>query len=423
MAGEDLKPRVIALEILNEIMFAGKDYSALTETGTAFDALPAQDKAWISMTLLTCLRRMGQINDIMARFVTKEPSGKAKEVLNIIRLGAVQAVFMETPPHAVVNTSVELAAARGFTPMKGMVNAVLRRICEKRQEIAAKQDAAKLNMPGWLWNKLAKDWGAETARRISLSMQEQPALDITPLKKDGVFVNALELPTGSVRLNVQGAIKDLPGYNEGNWQVQDAAAAIPAKLFGDVKGKTVFDLCAAPGGKTAQLAAMGASVTAIDRSDKRLGRLRANMKRLSLNVNVVTADAALWQPPVKADAVLLDAPCSATGTLRRNPDVAINRTPADVVELVNLQKKLAKAASMMLKPGGVLVYCTCSLLKAEGEEIADFIVGLDGMRLLPLRKGEVTGIDEFIDEKGYMRIFPYFWGGMDGFFAARFERV
>jgi 16S rRNA (cytosine967-C5)-methyltransferase len=275
-------------------------------------------------------------------------------------------------------------------------------------------------------------YGEATARDIAAANGREPALDLS-VKNDapqwaeklGGFV----LPTGSVRAVVHGAVTALPGFDEGAWWVQDAAAALPARLLGDVAGRRVADLCAAPGGKTAQLAAAGAHVTAVDRSAQRLKRLRENLTRLSLDAEVVCADAAVWEA-APFDAVLVDAPCSSTGTIRRHPDVAWLKRPADILKLAALQRRLLERAVALTKPGGTIVYCTCSLEPEEGAAVvAELLAGDPGVRRVPLTPADVFGESALIGADGDLRTLPYHLpnsdsrlAGLDGFYAARLEK-
>jgi 16S rRNA (cytosine967-C5)-methyltransferase len=247
------------------------------------------------------------------------------------------------------------------------------------------------------------------------------------------------LPTGTVRTIASGPIPQLPGYDDGAWWVQDAAAALPAKLLCNslggplgetLRGKSVADLCAAPGGKTAQLALAGAQVVAVDRSAPRLERLRQNLLRLHLTAEIVKADAVQWQGG-PFDAVLVDAPCSSTGTIRRHPDIPWLKSEADLAKLTALQARLLDRAATLLKPGGTLVYCTCSLEKEEGEDqIANLLASDPGLRRDPIRAEEVAGYAELLTPAGELRTLPCHWpdpeprmGGLDGFYAARIHKT
>jgi 16S rRNA (cytosine967-C5)-methyltransferase len=223
-------------------------------------------------------------------------------------------------------------------------------------------------------------------------------------------------------------VTELEGFDKGTWWVQDAASAMPATLFGDVRGKTVIDLCAAPGGKTAQLAAAGAHVIAVDRSAQRMTTLHKNIERLGLAASVepVVSDSTIWRPKEPAPFVLLDAPCSATGTIRRHPDILHFKDPSDLLRLVDVQARLLRNAAEIVAPGGVLMYCTCSLQKDEGErQVTSFLSDRTDFSVLPINSGELGGSKDIIDDRGFARILPFHWaarGGIDGFFIARLVR-
>ena len=334
--------------------------------------LPGRDRAFARLLVATVLRRLGQIDALIADCLNTPLAPRAALVHDILRLGVAQLLFLRTPPHAAVATSVDIAQSRGFVSHKGLVNAVLRRLSVEGAERVEQQDAPRLNTPDWLWQSWSRTYGEATARAIAAAHLKEAPLDLT-LRDDARGRGApgstgVLLPTGTLRRAAGGALATLPGYAEGAWWVQDAAAALPARLFGDLAGREVVDLCAAPGGKTAQLATAGARVTAVDRSTRRLDRLVANLERLDLPVEAVGADALTWRPPQPVEAVLLDAPCSTTGAIRRHPDVPHLKVPEDVARLSVVQENLLRAAIDMLRPGGTLVYCTCSLEPEEGPE-------------------------------------------------------
>jgi 16S rRNA (cytosine967-C5)-methyltransferase len=310
-----------------------------------------------------------------------------------------------------------------------LLNAILRRVDRERAAWLEQTSEPSLNTPGWLWESWVAAYGAERAGEIAAAHLREPPLDITPKTDAAAWrdrLSATLLPIGSLRLPLDGPVESLPGFGEGAWWVQDAAAALPARLLGDVRGKRVIDLCAAPGGKTAQLAAAGADVIAVDRSAPRLERLNRNLTRLGLNAATVVADATLWRPDQPADAVLLDAPCSATGTIRRHPDVPWLKRPQDVAKLVALQSRLLQAAIEMIRPDGTIVFCTCSLQPEEGPaHIAALLLDGAPVERLPLRPADVGGLDSLIDVNGDLRTLPCHLseqGGIDGFFAARLCR-
>jgi len=394
------------------------------------DRLAPRDRAFARLLVATTLRRLGQIDRVIDGCLDKPLPRRAAAVRQLLRLGVCQLLFLGTPPHAAVDTSVALIAARGGEAgFKGLINAILRRVDREHPAWLEQTADPSLNAPAWLWESWVAAYGIERAGEIAAAHLREPPLDLTP-KSDAAGwhdrLGATLLPTGSLRLPRDGLIESLPGFAEGAWWVQDAAAALPARLLGEVAGKRVIDLCAAPGGKTAQLAAAGADVVAVDRSAPRLERLHNNLTRLDLNATTVVADAALWQPDHPADAVLLDAPCSATGTIRRHPDVPWLKRPEDIAKLVALQARLLQAAIAMVKPGGVIVFCTCSLQPEEGPAHIAALLRKDApVERLPIQPAEVGGFDELIDANGDLRTLPCHLsehGGIDGFFAARLRR-
>ncbi len=378
---------------------------------------PARDRAAAHRLAAATLRRLGTLDAALEPYLRREPPLPVRHVL---RLGAAGLLLLATPAHAAVATSVALARARGLAPFAGLVNAVLRRVAEQGSAALDALDGPRLDTPPWLWSS----WGAD-ARRIAEAHQREAPLDLT-LKPGAVPPPGSEaLPTGSARLPPGTRVPDLPGYAEGAFWVQDAAAALPARLLDARPGERVADLCAAPGGKTAQLALTGAQVTAVERDPKRVELLRRNLARLRLDAAAVEADALAWGEPAAFDAVLLDAPCTATGTIRRHPDVMRLRRPRDVATLAEAQSRLLAAASRLLRPGGRLIYAVCSL---QAEEGPGQLAGLDGLPLRPdpIRPEELPGLPQAVTPEGWLRTNPSLWaerGGMDGFFAARFRRL
>lgn len=392
-------------------------------------ALPPSDRAFARRIVATVLRRLGQIDAALEVFVRRPLPARAGTVRSALRIGAAQILFIGTPAHAAVNSTVELLTG-GDGAYRKLANAVLRRIAERRAEILAAQDAGRLNLPDWLWTSWLAAYGERVTRAIGEVASEDPPLDFTVKSDPEGWAERLGgrvLPTGTVRRPQSAVVPDLPGFREGAWWVQDAAAALPVRLLGPVAGQTVIDLCAAPGGKTAQLAAAGAKVIAVDRSAGRLRRLEANLNRLGLNARLVEADALEWRPERRVRHILLDAPCSATGTLRRHPEVRWLKTADDVARMSALQDRLLAAAVDMLEPGGTLVYCSCSLQPEEGEQRVGRLLaqGLP-VRRDPIRPEEVAGFSELISPEKDLRTLPCHLapqGGMDGFFAARLNRV
>jgi 16S rRNA (cytosine967-C5)-methyltransferase len=433
-----LGARRMAVRLLTGVLKQRKPLDEVLERVTedaAFAALEARDRAFARAIAMAGLRRTAQLRAIIAHFIEKPlPAGRG-QLDEILLSAAAQLVFLKSPPHAVINLAVhqvqEDKAARRF---QRLANAVLRRVSEMGETLMSRQNAAQMNTPEWLWERWFDVYGADDAHGIANQHLAEPPLDLT-VKSDAAGwaarLGGVALPTGSVRLAARGRIDELEGFGEGEWWVQDAAAALPARLMGEMGGKLVADLCAAPGGKTAQLAHGGAKVWAVDVSAPRLERLKANLTRLKLEAEIATADAAAWTPPEPLDAVLLDAPCTATGTIRRNPDVAHLKKPGDVTELAELQLRLIRHALEMLKPGGMLLYCTCSLEPDEGSgQIARLLAERSDVAFSPFNPDEVAGRGEWLDQHGALRTLPHYLqlsdpelSGMDGFYAARLVKA
>jgi 16S rRNA (cytosine967-C5)-methyltransferase len=429
-AESGMAARRAALELLREVLGRRRPLDDALAGHAGLAALETRDRAFARLLVATCLRRLGQIDGLLARHLSKPLPARDAAVHDVLRLGTAQLVFLETPAHAAVHQSVALVEAAGFRRLKALVNAVLRRIAENGAALAAAQDAARLNTPDWLWRSWVAAYGETVCRAIAEAHLAEPPLDLT-VPVDGArwaaLLGANVLPTGTLRRAAGGAVSELPGYGEGAWWVQDAAAALPARLLGDVAGRTVVDICAAPGGKTAQLAAAGARVIAVDRSATRLKRLEENLRRLKLTAETVAADGAEWRPQAPLPFVLLDAPCASTGAIRRHPDVPRLKTPQDVARLTVAQDRLLAAASLMLAPGGVLVYCVCSLEAEEGPERVAALMAMGApVKRLPIKPSEVSGLVELITADGDLRTLPCHLpnvGGMDGFYAARLVRL
>ncbi len=386
----------------------------------ALDRLPpgeARDRAAAHRLAATVLRRAGTLDAVLEPHMKRSPPDAVRLIL---RLGAAQLLLLDTPAHAAVATSVALARAQKLAPFSGMVNAVLRRVAEAGAGAMEELDSPRLDTPAWLW----ASWGSQ-ARAIAVAHQTEAPLDLTLMPGGQAPDGSEMLPTGSARLPSGTRVVDLPGLAAGTLWVQDAAAALPARLLAARPGEHVADLCAAPGGKAAQLAAAGAHVVAVEASERRLPRLRDNLARLRLAVEIVHADALAWRPAAPLDAVLLDAPCSATGTIRRHPDLPHIKRPQDLAALTAGQDRLIEAASAMLRPGGRLIYAVCSLQDEEG---AQRVQGLDrfGLAPSPFTADELVGVAEARTAAGALRTNPAMWaekGGLDGFFAARFVKT
>jgi len=394
--------------------------------------LEARDRAFVRRLVTVTLRRLGQLDAVIGHFLDRPLKGSARRISHILRLGAAQLLFLDTPPHAAVATMVELAGRErspALRRLKALVNAVLRKISREGAALVARQDAARLNTPDWLWQSWQTRFGPATARKVAAAILDETALDLTlhpAADRDALArrLDALTSPTGGLRLNARGRISDLPGYHEGLWWVQDAAAALPAQILAPRPGETVLDLCAAPGGKTAQIAAAGARVVAVDQSPRRMARVRDNLQRLGLTADLIAADGAAVPLDTAVDRVLLDAPCTATGTLRRHPDGKWIKAPADVAAMADLQARLLAAAVDYLKPGGTLVYCVCSLEAAEGpDQIARLLASGAPVERIPVCSREVHGLGEAILPEGDIQTLPFHGSGMDGFFISRLRRL
>jgi 16S rRNA (cytosine967-C5)-methyltransferase len=432
-----LAARRTAVSILRQVTERGVPLDALLDEGHGnphYRALEPRDRALVRAILGAALRRRGEIEVVLAHFLDRplpEGSGALSAILHV---GAAQILFLDIPDHAAVSLAVAQAGAdRRTGRARGLVNSVLRRIARERTEILARGGDARANTPGWLFARWTAAYGEAVAAAIAAAHLEPPPLDLSVRADAALWAERLGgtlLPTGTVRLAEAGRVPALPGYEEGAWWVQDAAAALPARMLGEVRGKRVADLCAAPGGKTGQLAAAGAEVTAVDISEARLRRLAGNLSRLGLQAQIEAADVLAWQPGRTFHAVLLDAPCTATGTIRRHPDIPWLKREEDVATLAALQARLLDRAADLVSPGGILVFCTCSLEPEEGEaQITPFLSRQPDFQLHPIASRDVSGLSHLLTPAGTLRTLPcHAFGpepvqrGMDGFFAARFRR-
>lgn len=431
-----LAARRVAADIVSGVLRQKRPLDELLET-TELGVLPERDRALVRTIVATVLRRLGTLRHLFAAMLERGVPRDAPQVEAMLLVGAAQILFLDVADHAAVDLSVRLAQAdRVAKRYSGLINAVLRRLAREGKSQLAALDTALLDTPDWLMSRWIAHYGETTARAIAAAHRQEPALDLTVKNNPNAWAEKLGgrvLPTGSVRLIASGPVTQLAGFDDGEWWVQDAAAALPARLLanslGDVRGKPVADLCAAPGGKTAQLAAAGAQVTAVDRSPGRLKRLKQNLDRLRLRAEIVEADAAEWQGG-PFDAVLLDAPCSSTGTIRRHPDIPWLKSESDLAKLAALQTRLLDNAARLLKPGGILVYCTCSLESEEGEQQIEALLGRNpDLALSPIETAEISDQAEFLTAAGAVRTLPCHWpdaeprlSGLDGFYAARTTR-
>ncbi len=406
-----LAARQAALALLTEVMEEGQTMAQVLaqRDGPLKGVVPA-DRARAQRLALQVVRQMEPVDKLLEPLLRKEPP---LLVMNILRL-AVTELAAGTAAHGVVNAAVELAQrGKRTAPMAGLVNAVLRKV-----PVGTALPGPAQRLPRWLRQPLVHAYGRDAVNAIEAVHASAPPLDITP--RGTVLPDGERLPTGSIRLVEPGQVSALPGFDSGDWWVQDAAAALAVPLLGVTAGEQVLDLCAAPGGKTLQLAAAGAVVTALDMSAPRMERVAENLARTGLSARLVVADALHWRPDALFDAVLLDAPCSATGTIRRHPELPFLKDGSEMAELLTLQRAMFDIALSMLKPGGRMVFCTCSLLPDEGEaQLAGALARHPGLRVM---RPDLAGIDPaWITEAGGLRLRPDYWadrGGMDGFFMA-----
>jgi 16S rRNA (cytosine967-C5)-methyltransferase len=425
-----LASRVVAADLIEGVLYRRRPLDEALAS-PSIDALSERDRALARRIAATVLRRLATLRLLIGELLDRGLPGGAPRVESALLIGAAQILLLDTPHHAAVDLSVRLVQRNArLARYAGLANAVLRRLAREGVARLASLDPS-LDIPDWLLRRWINTYGEDTARAIARASGQEPPLDLTVKAEPELWAERLgghTLPTGSVRLPAHGPISALPGYEEGQWWVQDAAAALPVRLFGDLRGQTVLDLCAAPGGKTAQLAFGGARVTAVDRSSQRMGRLIDNMRRLGLSAETLVAEAEAVAD-AQFDAVLLDAPCTATGTIRRHPDIPWRRTPADIELLAAVQNRLLLRAIDFLRPGGTLVFSTCSLEPEEAEHVLTAALARDQrIRRRPINATEVPG--EFITGDGDLRTLPSHWpdpnprlAGLDGFFAARLERI
>ena len=428
-------PRWIAAQAILDALIKGKPFEERFggENDANSRGLDVRDRALARSIATVGLRRLGTIRKSLLKYLDKGMPKKAGPLEGVLIAAAAQLLFMEVSDHAAVDLAVR--ASRNdpsSTPFAGLVNAVLRNIARNKAELLESSDPLDDDTPAWLANRWRLRYGEATARAIAAAHRNEPTLDLT-VKSDpeewATRLGGRALPTGSVRLDTHTAIPELEGYAAGEWWVQDAAAALPARLAPISPGERALDICAAPGGKAAQLAHAGANVFALDRSAERLKRLAGNLARLNLSAELVIADALSFQAP-PFDFTLLDAPCSATGTIRRHPDVAWTKRPGDIVALAKAQSELLDRAVSLTKPGGAIIYCTCSLEPEEGEtQIAELLRRNAEISRIPIAASEIGGLDECISGDGDLRTLPCHLAGdtprqsgLDGFYAARLRK-
>ncbi len=425
---EGLSSRIVAFQIINSIIYDKQSLDEAILQNKKYPCLSKEDRAFVRLIVMATLRNIMTIDDIIQKF-SNRPLNKLnpKKILNILRLGVAQILFIDDiPAYAVVNLVVEIANLDIKTKhTKAIINAILRNIIRANVKVN-KEDMYK-NIPNWLFQNWVQDYGYDKAKKIAEASLQRPYLDITVKKHEQIEqvaskIGGKVLFGNTIRCNdFKGDITKLAGFAEGDWWVQDIASSLPVQILSgkeDLKNKIILDLCAAPGGKTMQLAALGAKVTAVDKSCRRLEILKANLKRVGLaqRVDIIQADVSKWQSKNKFDYILLDAPCSATGTIRRHPDLLYIKSAKDIDKIVKIQEDIIKNASKMLNKDGLLVYSVCSLQKLEGEQ------HFKKKSILKNTSLKVDKIEDFIikpSNDGFVRSLPYMFGGMDGFFIAR----
>lgn len=429
--GEDRYPevgvqaRLVAGVLLNAALEKRTGLDEEMAKSPARDLSPA-DRAFARACAMGALRRLGEIDQILGKRLKALPG---LPTMTILRIAVAQMLVLETPSFAAVSTAVKLAERDNKTrPYKNLINAVLRGI--DRDGFGVTKPEA--NLPEWLAARWQATYGDEAFVGLAEATRFEPTTDISvkPSADSAALAQALEaniLEGGTLRTDRRGDVASWPHFDEGDWWVQDAAAAIPARLLDVKSGQTALDLCAAPGGKTLQLAAAGASVVALDRSESRLKRLRQNFERTKLSAEVVAIPAEDWEDDRQFDAVLLDAPCSATGTYRRNPEALRAVRPADIAKLADVQHRLLDVAAQKVKVGGKLVYCVCSLEREEGEtQMIAFLRRHAGFKTVAADPASVGAPLEALTKEGWLRILPGQWaekGSLDGFFIALLERT
>lgn len=434
-----LAARKAAARLLAAVIDARTPLDGLTDHENGhpqYKALDLRDRGLVRAILVTALRYRMIISGLLARRLEKPLPPNATALSHILHVAAAQILFLDIPDSAAVDLAVTHAKSDPrMVRFSGLVNGVLRTLARAKETELPAALAATDEAPKWFSDRLKSTYGTEKARQILAAHRVEAPVDFSVKADPDLWAERLGgivLPTGTIRVqNLVGPVTELPGFADGAWWVQDAAASLPARLFGDVSGLHVADLCAAPGGKTAQLILAGAKVTAVDTSKNRLVRLTQNLERLGLSAEIVQADLLKYQPQELFDAVLLDAPCSSTGTVRRHPDVPWTKTTADIEKLADLQRRLLARAVTLVKPGGRIVFSNCSLDPLEGEDLyAAFLAGTAGIADDPLRQGEIAGIDPFLTPQGMLRTTPADLdlgspgiSGLDGFFAARMRRA
>lgn len=420
--------RLAAHSVLVDVLI--RNLSLETALPNQLNGIPdGRDRAFCHQLVLTTLRRHGALRRIVGQMLDRPLPRNAGPVALLLELGLAQMFVLKVSDHAAIDTTVQLTGALRADKYRGLVNAILRRAQREAQGLKSVVEDPLACQPDWLKESWIQRFGDETALAMATANLQEPPLDITVRDDPEGWAKKLDgqhIGYRTIR-RAAGTVNDLPGFEDGGWWVQDAAAALPAQLLPLPESGPVLDLCAAPGGKTAQLAASRATVIAVDRNARRLRRLNENMARLNLSVMPVEADAATWRCDTPVDAILLDAPCSATGTIRRRPDIAWTKNPSDVESLAPVQSALLKNAVSQLNSGGVLVYSVCSVEAAEGQaQIQSLLADTPNLERLPVTEAELGTFSAALTDDGDVQTLPCHLaeiGGMDGFFISRLRRT
>ena len=425
-----IKTREHAHSILFEITSKRRTFDDVLISHKGFNSLNTRDRAFAYNLVATTLRRLGQIDAIINERLERSLPRSANAALNALRLGLCQILFLNIQTHAAVNTSVEISGRRGPQKFKALVNGLLRSVAREGAETIASSHPEEQNVPDWLQLSWNKSFNRETAKKITKTNLRNPPIDLTVRRDPDQWATKLDgkrIGKDTVRLARSVQIELVEGFKEGEWWVQDAAAALSAQILATGgPGRRVCDLCAAPGGKTIQLLSAGLDVTAVDKSKDRLILLQSNLKRLRLEARVINKDILDWDPPEMFDAVLLDAPCSATGTIRRHPDIPHLKSSKDIPKLAKLQGELIDCAIKYTVPGGIVVYSVCSLEAEEGiDQVNKVLSRNSSIEIDRIRVNEIQDFENCLTKEGCVQTTPahlFDIGGVDGFFIARFRK-
>ena len=414
--------RTVILDIANEFTCGKTPLNEVIENfyNTKVAKEIKNKRSETKFILSALCRKLFEIDNIIDQLTDKNISPRNIMVRNCIRIALIELIDLDRPAYAVINSWVEIAKnKKRLMHFSKLINAILRKFLKNNTKSNL---IVEKKVPGWLWNSWSNTYGKIEASKIIEASLTEPPLDISYVDQDSNFLKLKNTLPGSFRLKNPGKINEIEGFKEGRWWVQDLGATIPVNILGDINNKEVLDLCSAPGGKTMQLLAKGANVTSIEISKKRIGTMQENFQRTQLKPKIICADILKWTSDKKYDFILLDAPCSATGTIRKNPDLIHIKDQHDLKQNIQLQKLLLQRAISFLSSAGVLVYCVCSLEIEEGEDqIEAFLAENTTISLMPIDDKEFPEYKHFINPRGYLRTLPHLQvdGGIDGFFISK----